>query len=326
MSRAGRRVAVLGTRYADLSVEEAVWDGLGVEAVRGWGGDDDEIVAVAGDADVIIAGSAPRFGADVLARLSCRGIVRAGVGVETIDLAAARAQGIWVARVPDAGTEAVALHALTLALAGLRRLGEADRHVRAGGWGLGGLRPLRLPSSLTAGVVGYGRIGRRTAELLSAVGFRVVAHDPHVPEDPADPVARVPLEELLRTCDVVSLHVPPPGGGRPLLGAEELALLGEETVLVNTARGALVDQDALVASLRAGRPRVAALDVHATEPPAIDALAPVLDRLILTPHMGWYTEESEELMRRRSAEEAVRLLRGERPREVVVEPPAEVAR
>lgn len=326
MSPAGRRVAVLGTRYADLSIEEAVWDGLGVEVVRGWGGDADEIVAVAGDADVIVAGSPPRFDADVLARLSCRGIVRAGVGVETIDLDAARARGIWVARVSDSGAETVALHALTLALAGVRRLIEADRHVRSGGWGLAELRPLRLPSSLTAGVVGYGRIGRRTAELLAGVGFRVLAHDPHAPEDPADPVRRVELEELLRASDIVSLHLPPLHDGAALLGADELALLREESVLVNTARGALIDQDALVAALRAGRPRVAALDVFAGEPPALDALAPVLDRLILSPHMGWYAEESEELLRRRSAEEAARLLRGERPRDVVVEPPVEVAR
>ncbi|MDO8213593.1 C-terminal binding protein [Conexibacter sp. CPCC 206217] len=321
MSDATRQVAVVGSRYADLAIEEEVLAGLGVELTRGWGGDADELVAVAGDAEVIVAGSAPRFDAAVLQRLSCRGIVRAGAGVETVDLDAARAAGIWVARVPDAGTEAVALHALTLVLAGLRRLTEADRHVRGGGWGIAGLRPLHLPSALTAGVVGYGRIGRRVASLLAGVGFSVVVFDP-VAGAADDPQIRKAdsLEDLLRASDVITLHAPGNADGSALIGAAELGLLRERALLVNTARGSLIDLDALVAALGDDRGLTAALDVFPVEPLAIDFPATVADRLILTPHMSWYTEESEVLQRRGAAEEAARLLRGERPREVVAEP------
>ena len=212
-------VAVLGTRYPDLAIEEDVLAGLGAELRRGAGADADEIVRLAGDADVVLAGAPPRFDAAVLARLRCRGIVRYGVGVDSVDLDAARRLGICVAYVPDYGSEAVAVHAVTLALAGIRRLREADARVRAGEWGFADLRPLHLPSALTAGVIGYGRIGRRTAELLAGLGFRVLAHDALAPVPAGGPAASASLDELLAAADVVSLHAPADPGGAPLLDA-----------------------------------------------------------------------------------------------------------
>lgn len=312
-------VAILGTRYADFSVEEEVLGPVGARIVSGAGASSDEIAELAGGADVILAGSGPRFDAATIARLRCRGIVRSGVGVETIDVDAARAAGMWVARVADYGTEAVALHAVALALAGIRRLVEADRRVRAGEWGFAPLRPLHLPSALVAGVVGFGRIGRRVAELLLAVGFRVVAHDPIAPVD-VSAVRAVSLAELLTAADVVSLHAPAAVDGSPLLGAAELASMKAGAVLVNTSRGSLVDQDALVAALAAGRPGTAALDVYGVEPPDASAFATVAEHVILTPHMAWYTDESERDLRVKAAHEVRRLLEGKRPRDVVVEP------
>jgi D-3-phosphoglycerate dehydrogenase len=301
-------VAIVGTRYEDFAIEQRV---LGdVELRAGAGASAEEIAALAGDADVVLAGASPRFGAAVLERLRGRGIVRYGVGVDNVDLDAARRAGLWVARVADYGTEAVALHAVTLGLAGLRRLHEADARVRSGGWGFGDLRPLHLPSSLTAGVVGHGRIGRRVAGLLGALGFTVLAHDPLLG------AGDVPLDDLLARADLVSLHAP---GGEVLLDAERLARMRPGSVLVNTARGSLVDPGALAAGLRAGRPRVAALDVFAHEPPDLEAFEGVRDRLLLTPHMAWYTEESERTLRTRAAEAALAILRGERPADVVVE-------
>jgi D-3-phosphoglycerate dehydrogenase len=315
------RVAILGTRYQDFEIEERVLAATGAVVVAGPGATADEIVAVAGDADVIIAGSGPRFDAATIARLGCRGIVRSGVGVETIDLDAARTAGIWVARVADYGTESVAQHTVTLALAAVRRLVAADRSLRAGTWGVAPLRPLHLPSELRAGVVGFGRIGRRTAELLGGLGFRLAAHDPVAPIDTLG-VADLPLGELLATCDVVTLHAPPPADGSFLLGAAELATMRERSVLVNTSRGSLIDQAALVEALGSGRPGTAALDVFAREPLDPSIFADVADRVILTPHMAWYTEESERDLREKAAAEARRLLEGERPRDVVVEPEA----
>lgn len=312
-------VAILGTRYPDFSVEQEILEPVGATIVAGAGATSDEIVELAGEAAVILAGSGPRFDAATIGRLTCRGIVRNGVGVETVDLEAARAAGMWVARVSDYGTEAVAFHAVTLALAGSRRLLEADRRIRAGGWGFAELRPLHLPSALTAGVVGFGRIGRRVAELLTGLGFQVVAFDPFATVD-APGVRDVAFAELLATADVVSLHAPAPEDGSFLVGAAELASMRRGSVLVNTSRGALIDQSALVAALAEGRPGTAALDVFAHEPLAASVFADVSEHVVLTPHMAWYTEESERDLRVKAAHEARRLLAGERPRDVVVDP------
>lgn len=317
---AGPVVAVLGTRYADLRVEEEGLAEFAPVIHRGDGADRESIWEVAGDADVILAGSRPRFDAETLGKLSCRAIVRYGIGVDSIDLASARDRGMIVARVSDYGTEAVAFHAVSLALAGLRRLPEADRRVHAGEWGFNELRPLHLPSATTVGVVGFGRIGREAAARFAGLGFRVLAFDAYAPvEGRVEGVAGTEdLADLLRRSDVVSLHVP--GGEEPLLGADELALLPEGSVLVNTARGSLVDPDALVAAMQADRPRIAALDVHATEPPDLQRFAPVAERLIATPHMAWYTVESEQEMRVKTVAEAARILRGEPPLDAVVMP------
>jgi D-3-phosphoglycerate dehydrogenase len=314
-----RKVAVLGTRYVDLGVEEEVLGPLGVTLVTGDGGTAEEILDVAGDADVVLAGSRPRFDARVIEGLRCRGIVRYGIGVDTIDLEAARARGIAVARVSDYGTEAVAFHAVACAMALFRRLPEADRTVREGGWGVAGLRPLHLPSASTAGVVGYGRIGRQVASYLRGLGFSVCAHDEYVDVPPGDGVAAVPLATLLESSDLVFLHAPGDPSGRPLLGADELAGMKPGSVLVNTARGSLVDLPALLDGLAAGRPAYAALDVYPAEPVDASVFTPVADRVLLTPHMAWYTEESEADMRRKAADEAARLLRGEPLRDPVVD-------
>jgi D-3-phosphoglycerate dehydrogenase len=318
-----RKVAVLGTRYADLGIEEQVLGPLEVDLVLGDGGSAEEILDVARDAEVVLAGSRPRFDADVLDGLRCRGIVRYGIGVDSIDLGAARARGIAVARVSDYGTEAVAFHAVATALSLFRRLPEADRALRAGGWGVAGLRPLHLPSVSRAGVVGYGRIGRQAATYLRGLGFAVCAHDEYVDVPPGDGVAAVALDELLATSDVVLLHAPGDPSGTPLIGAPELARMKPGSVLVNTARGSLIDLPALLEALAAGRPGFAALDVYPSEPVDVGlftsgAFQPVAERVLLTPHMAWYTEESEADMRRKAADEAGRLLRGEPLREPVV--------
>ncbi|MGH3666016.1 MAG: NAD(P)-dependent oxidoreductase, partial [Egibacteraceae bacterium] len=175
------------------------------------------------------------------------------------------------------------------------------------------------PSAMTAGVVGYGRIGRSAAQLLGRLGFRVIAHDAHAPIGEGD-VTSAALDEVLAASDVVTLHAPGQPDGHPLLDAGRLSLLKPGSVLVNTARGSHIDERALAQSMRQGRPGMAALDVFATEPPDLSAFAGVGERLILTPHMAWYTEESQADLRYKAAAEAARLLRGERPRDLVVEP------
>jgi D-3-phosphoglycerate dehydrogenase len=313
-----RKVAVLGTRYADLAIEEEVLGPLDVTLVLGDGGSPAEILEVAGDAEVVLCGSRPKFDAEVLAGLSCRGIVRYGIGVDTIDLSAAAERGIAVARVSDYGTEAVAFSAVSMAMALFRRLPEADAALRGGAWGVAGLRPLHLPSASVAGVVGYGRIGRQAAGYLRGLGFTVLAHDEYVDVPAGDGVRSASLDEVLESSDLVTLHAPGDPSGRPLLDAGRLGRMKPGSILVNTARGSLVDLPALLDGLAAGRPRFAALDVFPSEPVDPAVFEPVADRVLLTPHVAWYTDESEADMRRKAAAEAVRLLRGEPLREPVV--------
>jgi D-3-phosphoglycerate dehydrogenase len=317
-------VAILGTRFKDFDVERAV---LGdVELASGPGSTREEVIEVAAGADVILAGAAPRFDAQTLEAVRCRAIVRLGVGLDGIDLDSARSLGMWVVNVPDYGTEAVALHAVTLTLASLRRLTTADRHLRQGSWGVGDLRPLHLPSSLVVGIVGFGRIGRRVAAMLAGVGFgKFLVSDPIAePFEVSTALGDVPtrlvgMGELLAGSDVVTLHAPPPAHGH-MLGADELQTMREGSILVNTARGALVDTSALIASLLEGRPGFAALDVFEGEPPDVAIFEPVSDRVILTPHMSWYTEESEIALRRQAAAEAGRILTSQQPLHAVVSP------
>ena len=314
-------VAILGTRYPDFTIEQDVLGPLDVVLRSGPGSTPDEIVETVGDATVVLAGSTPSFTAGVIDRLpGVSAIIRAGIGVDSVDLDAARRSGTWVVNVPDYGTEAVAQHTLAMALAAGRRLVEADAIVRSGGWGFNDLRPMHLPSQSTAGVVGFGRIGRRVAGLLLSVGFRrVLVHDPFTAPD-GHGIEAVTLDHLLAASDVVCLHAPGPDDGSRLIGPSEIDRMKPGSILVNTARGSLVDPVALAAGLAAGTPRVAALDVFSPEPPDLTPFEGVAERLILSPHTAWYTEETQAELRRKSAAEAARILRGERPENPIVEP------
>lgn len=317
---AERVVAILGTRYPDFAIERSILEPMGVSVRSGGGADRAAVVEQAGDAEIILAGSGPRFDGATLSALSCRGIVRYGVGTESIDLEAARRLGIWVARVSDYGTESVATHAVAMALAAVRRLREADLRVRSGDWGFAPLRPLHVPSAMTVGVWGSGRIGTHAARQFVGLGFRVLTYDVVPPAHESPGVRTVPLEELLAASDVLSLHVPGSPDGTALLDADRIGRLKHGSILVNTARGTLIDPVALAHGLAQGRPAYAALDVFAGEPPDLAVFDGVEERLLLTPHMAWYTDESEIDLRTKAAHEALRLLNGEPPRDVVVDP------
>ncbi|MGC4891230.1 NAD(P)-dependent oxidoreductase [Micromonospora sp. DT227] len=241
-----------------------------------------------------IAGVEP-IGADVLAHADAlRAISRNGAGSDAIDTAAAEAAGIRVLTARGANAQGVAELALALALMGLRGLPEAADALREGQWRR---HTGREAADRTLGVVGFGAIGRRLAGLAQGLGMRVVAHDPFVTD--GEGVALLPLAEVLRTSEVVSLHVPPDPAG-PLLGAAELALLRDDAVLLNTARSTLVDEAALLVELTAGRIALYSVDAFDREPPEPSELLRH-PRVVATPHLGAATTESV----RRASEAAV---------------------
>jgi D-3-phosphoglycerate dehydrogenase / 2-oxoglutarate reductase len=243
-----------------------------------------------------------------------RVIGRAGTGLDAIDLQAARARGLFVYHTPDYCTNEVATHAVALILAVQRRLVDADRQARADFKGWRALGPIRPLEELTAGVVGGGRIGRAVmARLLPFVGH-VLTYDPYVDTAP-DGVERVgSLDELLGRSHVVTLHMPLTAETRGLIGSRELALLPEGAIIVNVSRGGLVDETDLRLALESGRLAGAALDVLTSEPPP--AGDPILGapRLILTPHLAWYSTASERRVRTQVIDGVIACLTGEPPR------------
>ena len=229
---------------------------------------------------------------------------RLGVGLDNIDTAACAARGIEVIPATGANAESVAEYVVTAALILLRGAYFSTRAVEAGTWPRQMLSQGREANGKVMGLIGYGSIGRLTADKARALGMRVIAYDPVV-----TPPGAQPLETLLRESDVVSLHVPLTEQTRGLLGHERLRLMKNDAILVNTARGGVVDERAVAAMLREGRLGGAALDVFEEEPlPAGSPLAGA-PRLLLTPHIAGVTLESNERVSALIAERVAQALR-----------------
>lgn len=277
-------------------------------SVPPWSGDD--VVGLI-SFDPVTAGDLGRLPA-------LRVIATPSVGFEHIDVAAATQRGIWVCHVPDYCVDEVADHALALLFALVRGVVELDRSVGEGRWEAKAAGPLRRLRDIRLGVVGFGRIGRALTERLLALGVDVWATDALVPDDAIAAAGARPstLDELLRSCDAISLHTPLTAETDGLLGARELALLPRGAYLVNVARGGLVDEAAVIAALESGQLAGAALDTLHSEPPA---KAPRTSRLIVTPHAAWYSERSEAEVHRRAAESVQVALEGSRPPRAVNE-------
>jgi phosphoglycerate dehydrogenase-like enzyme len=256
------------------------------------------------------------IGPETVGRLeSCRVVVRAGTGVDNIDLAACAARNIPVCHVPDYSTDEVADHALAMALSlrrGLFSYAEVLNVDPAEGWRWEQPPLIRRLRGSSFGVVGLGRIGSAAAARARALGCRVLYYDPYVAVAPPglDAERRDTLDQLLADADIVSLHVPLTSETRGMIGAAQLGLMKPHALLVNTARGPVVDIDALAAALRAGRPGGAALDVLPQEPPDPDheliaawRMQPswIAGRFVLSPHAAFYSPESVRELRTKAA-------------------------
>ena len=298
-------VAIVDCRHASFEPERSVLEPAGVEIVLGHHEDAEVLCVQYAVVDGDLLDRTPR----------CRGVVRYGVGYDSVDVEAATARGVWVVNVPDYGTAEVADHALALILGLLRGVTRLDRAVRGGDWDFEAGGELRRLSELTLGVVGCGRIGSAVVERAAAFGFSVLGTDVRAGAV-RPPAAPVPLAELLERSDVVTLHAPLDETTRHLIDADALARMRPGAFLVNTARGGLADGAAVLAALEAGRLAGAALDVLEAEPPAdLDLVSH--PRVIATPHAAWFSRESMLQLKREVAREALRVLAGERPRSPV---------
>lgn len=275
----------------------------------------DDILAVARDADAILVTYAKLPG-DLLRQLTrCKAIGRFGLGVDNIDVAAAAACGITVTYVPDYCMREVSDHAMALLLALARKVVLSNDLVQAGRWEMPAVVPIRRLAGQVLGLVGFGNIPRQLAPKAQAFGLRVLTHDPYVAPDvlAAAGVEGVSFDDLLARSDFVSIHAPLLPATRGLFNADAFAKMKRGAVLINTARGPLVDEAALIAALDAGRLGAAALDVVATEPLAKDSALLGRANVILSPHTAFYSIEALEELQTKCASDVARVLSGEPP-------------
>ncbi|MGE5143281.1 MAG: hydroxyacid dehydrogenase, partial [Acidobacteriota bacterium] len=268
----------------------------GIEVVNCAGKPPEELQRALEHAQALIVRSETRVTVDLLNRApELRVIARAGIGVDTIDVTAATRRGIAVMNAPGANTVSAAEHALGLLLSLVRHIPEAAESMRRGEWDRKKYEGTELRGK-TLGVVGLGRIGGHVSQIARAFGMTVVAHDPFLPPQRAAElqVKILPLEQLLATADVVTLHVALSDQTRHLINAERLALMKKTAVLINTARGELVDEAALAAAVKAKQIAGAAVDVFSQEPLPKDSPLRGVDRLILTPHLAASTAEAQD--------------------------------
>jgi D-3-phosphoglycerate dehydrogenase len=278
--------------------------------------DDAERIAAARDAYVLVVSQAQIGEALFAACPGMVGIVRTGIGLDTVDVPAATRHGVCVAHVPDFCYDEVADTALTLLLAVARKVRLADRHVRGGSWTPSALLPMRRLRGLTLGLVAFGHIARMVADRARGFGLQLIAFDPYV-DGPAMAKLGVEkvnsLEALLARSDIVSLHTPLTDETRGLIGRAQFAAMKPGAILVNTSRGKVVDEVALIEALTSGRLGGAGLDVLWTEPPAKDSPLFQMDNVVLTPHYASSTTEAIDDLAVKVSRQIVQYLRGEWP-------------
>lgn len=311
-------VAVADSVFPNLDLARAVVSRAGAELRLASQPTPEGIVAVAKEADALLVTYA-KINADMIREMKkCRIISRFGIGVDNVDIEAATRQGIVVTKVPDYCIDEVSDHAMALLLSLVRKIPFSSARAHAGRWEMPAVTPIHRLRGTVLGLVGFGRIPQLVAPKAKAFGLRVVAYDPYVPQAVMDlaGVGRVEFPELLKISDYVSIHSPLLPETHHLFSTEVFRQMKPGALIVNTSRGPVVDEAALAAALDAKQIAGAALDVLEQEPPVSSPLFG-RDNVILTPHTSFYSVESLEELQTKAAEEVVRVLSGQPPRNPV---------
>lgn len=306
------KIVITDSEFPSQDIEREVAGEEGVDLVVAQGLSPSEVIANAQGADGLAVQYAQITGQVLDALPSVTAVARFGVGVDNIDVAAATERGVVVCNVPDYSIQAVSDHAMALALAVGRGIVVLDRGMRAGLALLREVQPLYQVAGRVFGVVGYGAIGKAVARKASGLGYRVIVHDILVPAGTTTPEGypSVGFQELLGTAQVVSVHVPLSPNTHHLFNADAFALMRSDAILVNTSRGPIVDTDALVNAVSGARIFGAGIDVFEAEPLPAGHPITTLDRVVLTPHVAYYTEESYEELKRRTMHNLINAVAG----------------
>ena len=309
------RVLITDYAWPSLTIERELLRGVAAELVVAETGEEPELVGLAPSADAILTNWKRVTPAVLDAAKRCRLISRYGVGLDNIAVSYATALGILVSNVPDFCLDEVSDHTMALLLACARRVVTYARATRQGDWDLAAGGPLPRLRGQTLGLVGYGNIARALVPKALGFGLRVLAYSRQIAPDALAPYGEATrdLSRLLREADYVSIHVPSTSATRHLIDARALAQMKPGAYLINTARGAIVDEAALYTALSEGRIAGAALDVLTQEPPLAAHPLLQLDNVIVTPHAAFSSSASIEELQRKAAGRVVQVLRGEQP-------------
>ncbi|MEA1960647.1 MAG: C-terminal binding protein [Bacillota bacterium] len=313
------KVVVTDYEYETLRWEKEQLDVVDAELIPCQCKTEDELIASACEADALLVQYAcvTRLVIESLQR--CKVIVRYGIGVDSIDLEAAAEYGIPVVNVPDYGLEEVADHTMALLMACGRKLLNMDQTVKQGTWNYKLTKPLYRFKGKKLGLIAFGNIARLVAKRAMAFGIEVQVFDPYLSEQMAREygVEMVDFSTLIKSSDYISVHCPANASTHHMFNREVFQKMKPTAVFINTARGVLVDQEALAEALQNQLIAAAGIDVSEQEPLTADNRLLTLDNIIITPHAAWYTEESQQNLQTKAGEEVARVISGKDPIHVV---------
>ena len=316
------KVVITDHSFPSIDIERQILESAGIELgeIKPICETEDDIIRTCADADALLVQWAPvtRKVLESLPKVRC--IVRYGVGVNNFDLAAAKDLGVTAVNVPDFCVEEVSNHTLAMILSLCRRIPQDHHQIVGGAWGINAFLPIPGLSDLTLGLVSFGKIARRAAEKAKVFGFEVIAFDPYLPDSVFEEhgVARVELDALLESSDIVSLHCPLVDETTHLINRETIAKMKPGAILINTSRGPVVNEVDLIEALQSGKIGGAGLDVFEEEPlPAASALRN-FNNVILTSHAASVSESAVETLKLKAAEAARDFLLGKRPASALV--------
>ena len=305
------KVIITDCDHENIDIEKKVFHDAGMEVELKHARTEEEVIEQCKGGEIFIVQYAKITEKVMEAIPELKYVVRYGVGVDTVDVEAATRHGIQVGNVPDYGMNEVADHAIALLLTLKRKIVQMNEFTKSQRWDYTKSIPIHRFSEETVGVVGLGRIGRCFAKRANALGFKVIGYDPYFQATPeARYITPVSFEELVEKSDAISLHCPA-DGNQNLFNADTFKKMKNDAVIINVARGGIINEDDLNEALKNGEIAGAGIDCMKKEPMPFDAPIFKNENLIVTPHMAWYSEEAALELKRKVAEESVRFAKGE---------------
>lgn len=309
------KVIITDYQYENINQEKQIISSAGFELFEYQEKKPTALIPLVKDADAIITQYSEINEMVIESLKHCKMIIKYGIGVNNIDVEAASKKGIYVCNVPDYGIDEVSNHAITFILALSKKLKQEDMFFRNGNWGYSEIVPVSRFSGRTIGLMGFGRIPQLVARKLSGFGVNVIAYDPFCPESTFREygVESVDFNTLCEKSDFVSIHCPLTTETHHVFNKDAFSKMKKNACIINTARGSVVDENALIEALENGDIAGAALDVYESEPLNKGSKLFSFKNVILTPHCAWYSEEAISTLQRKVAEEVVNVLKGNAP-------------